>query len=637
MWAHLRSAVLVGRLGDPSECSRRLDAARRRWPDEVGPLVCLAQRATELGDGDRAALHWTAILQLDPTNLWAALHLAEIASKRGDRGACDSHLDRARTHHPDRPEVWGTIARIAAADHRWSEAERAWRTVIDLVPDDGVACHGLALSAEHRDRPAEAIEHYRRLADDHELTHSQTIALARCHARRGEDERVAALLTGLIDGALVSGETRRESQRQITWGLIASGRADLAREAFFEFPAVVASANVTTAILAPMLSALDGHHLALTRFWCDWLGEHGLGPVEILTHRRFDRSRLAEDLDSTPHFSLEPTVPVEWATTDRSVRRFNDAYAQELVARHSLADRRLVVDHSCRLSTIGGLISWLHATDGPHERVAVAGLVDTDYLSPRHPHHDIALTLWDDIAEQAAELRGTRLLVTAETDAGTAFLRRRLPPSVAVLLTPYLPATRLALGTRTGREAITIGHLGGTRLERGPELLAPVVEALLSSQKSRIRVVLQVDVDRVRRLFGRAVAARLADVLDHDAVEHVPVGVTEHEYRRLVETIDVMVLPYTDRYQVAASGIFLEGMATGKVQVVPAASSMADIARRYDSGTAWFDRSSPGAVVDAVGRALAELDDRRTLARRAALRWRADQSTIRSSVIAAIT
>ena len=172
-----------------------------------------------------------------------------------------------------------------------------------------------------------------------------------------------------------------------------------------------------------------------------------------------------------------------------------------------------------------------------------------------------------------------------------------------------------------------LGYLGATREERGADLIPALVRETRRTFGDRVAWTVQLDPDGLARLVDRPVGDDLALMRDDPAVELIEGKVSTEDYFAMLDRMDIVVLPYRQRYEVSGSGVFVEALSLGKVLVLPERGWMADFARRYGNQPATFDEAAPASVLAAVADAIARYPDLHAPALRAADAWNTAQGS----------
>jgi glycosyltransferase involved in cell wall biosynthesis len=163
---------------------------------------------------------------------------------------------------------------------------------------------------------------------------------------------------------------------------------------------------------------------------------------------------------------------------------------------------------------------------------------------------------------------------------------------------------------RRSRQDIRIGYCGEGRPEQGVTFLPGIVEEILATHPG-VQFTIQFGCNFVTK----EILHRLRESGDRVVVqEHCYVG--QHFYD-LLRSFDALLLPYDpNRYIDRSSQLVVEAIALGVPVIVPARSSLAFEAQRFDCGYSLFETQNVPSIVAAIGAFLA---DRQALAQKSAL------------------
>lgn len=162
--------------------------------------------------------------------------------------------------------------------------------------------------------------------------------------------------------------------------------------------------------------------------------------------------------------------------------------------------------------------------------------------------------------------------------------------------------------------------LGNARDEKG---MAEILEAVrLSSQQpwgNQLRFTLQVNnpyqVEDAIETFRRGPHDPRTTLIDQ--------AMSSEEYAALLESADVVLVPYwRSIYRERTSGVFLEGMITGKLVLCTRDTWMSDLFDLHEGGVAVDDRSG-SAVCEGLRQLVEQRDELQERAERAASYWKA--------------
>ncbi|MCB1489846.1 MAG: hypothetical protein KDJ88_20605, partial [Bauldia sp.] len=288
-------------------------------------------------------------------------------------------------------------------------------------------------------------------------------------------------------------------------------------------------------------------------------------------------------------FNFRPAITTRMYTgelpfDDLQWHRNVNRYFEAELDRQMPASGRLFIFHTMRNTTILGLARWMqrnHRADGTS---LIIGIVDSN-LGAHPTRAGIAGAIYAEAFESLRQLENADLLVYCETQSQIDTLVELGGGAFDIQLYPYVAAA-LALdhalphGANSGGP-LQIGYLGGTRLERGADLVPGVIRATRRALGDRVAWTAQLDPAKLSRLVGGAIDEEVAAIRDDPAVELVEGMVPTEDYFAMLDRLDIVVLPYRERYEVSGSGVFVEATTLGKVLVVPERGWMAEFARKY--------------------------------------------------------
>lgn len=165
---------------------------------------------------------------------------------------------------------------------------------------------------------------------------------------------------------------------------------------------------------------------------------------------------------------------------------------------------------------------------------------------------------------------------------------------------------------------VTIGFLGHQRPEKGFQFIPDIIE-YLQSRSLPVKVLVHnsgpADDDVSERL-------RLLSKANSPMVEFVESAGDHLEWQGLLDRCDLMVLPYEpNRYRNSGSGLATEAVGSGIPMVVPAGTTMEQLAIRYQGGSVSFANWSAQEVGRAIEAAIADFDVLAERARTGAEEW----------------
>jgi hypothetical protein len=144
--------------------------------------------------------------------------------------------------------------------------------------------------------------------------------------------------------------------------------------------------------------------------------------------------------------------------------------------------------------------------------------------------------------------------------------------SKRVFVNPYPAAHRFQepRNRTTGLSRPRMGNLGGTREVQNPGLMAAY---LLESEKDEFDWTVRLNLELAARHCSMEIS-EIRDALLGKNINLIEDRLSDTEYDLALKSLDIMLLPYGDRYQTIGSGIFLECICAGVIPLVPKDSTM---------------------------------------------------------------
>ncbi|HJV89844.1 MAG TPA: hypothetical protein VJ623_06030 [Holophagaceae bacterium] len=110
---HLRGLALA-HLKDPLKARVDLERAARMDPGRLRLLLDAGHACAELGEWDRAEMHWRQSLTVDTQSEEALIHLAEARTELADPEGARRYLRECLLHHPDSADAQDRLAELEA-------------------------------------------------------------------------------------------------------------------------------------------------------------------------------------------------------------------------------------------------------------------------------------------------------------------------------------------------------------------------------------------------------------------------------------------------------------------------------------------------------------------------------------------
>lgn len=377
-------------------------------------------------------------------------------------------------------------------------------------------------------------------------------------------------------------------------------------------------------------------------------GPQGHYPLLAEAHARLCREAGA-DLNVFHHRDWEPSPSDGWhgafpvvdhlvgagAPVDRSVLDAFTAMTRRIVSECAArSGARVALFPTARFLTLPGIAEAVR--DAPGLRAAVIGVMETSPV----PDCDDPALVTDAFRSAAATLadcakadgESTRdeaagpakeILLVAESAAIAEALIHYGFDGGNVLVAPYPAAARFDVpgGASRPREQPQIGAqrpagaqpqirtrprigaLGATRPVHQPARLAAY---LLEAHNDDVDWCVRLDPAQAAEPLGMAPEG-LESALRERGVNLLPRHLPQRDYDATLAALDVMLLPYGERYRSIGSGIFLECVCAGVVPLVPAGTTMRALYERLGGRAPAITGSSPADLGAAVDACLADL------------------------------
>lgn len=386
-------------------------------------------------------------------------------------------------------------------------------------------------------------------------------------------------------------------------------------------PAVVVDPHFIPAVES------QGHHLNLNLFYRDLLGRLGVGAR--FYGRRSGEAAPGSQFDFRGLFTVRIHVRLSAGVSPTRLRNVNHYFEHELDA-HLPADAPAYVFHSTRHTTLLGLSAWLGRRLDGRSTVVVIGVID-NALGVEGPLGSTVLELYREAFARLRALTGVQVLVCCETGAHADLLRTLAADRVEVRHYAYLAAELAVQHARASRPAprgtaLTLGYVGGTRRERGADLVPGLALASAERLGARARWRVQIDPESYRTMCPPGGEQAIEALAEHARIELVEARLSPAGYYALLESLDILVLPYRERYAVTGSGVFIEALSLGKVMVLPSEGWMLETLNSCGGEAATFRSTGQEEVLQAIETAVRDFGRLRRSMERAAAVWNAQRS-----------
>jgi glycosyltransferase involved in cell wall biosynthesis len=386
------------------------------------------------------------------------------------------------------------------------------------------------------------------------------------------------------------------------------------------------------------MKSLGGHNFAYTRSVETALAERGLD-VTVFAHKG-----LAPDLATTygyrPVFSLGTydLPPGNGPWRDLFYLYHQSAiYADDLARalRESGGDFDLVLCHTVSDFELIGWSRFLARRKLPGHLAVIERLTPQFHSANRlkllaHPYWRMKPHYLNSLRRR---MRGRFTLFT-DSDVLSDDYRRIYRHGVVTLPIPIdvsdggdwpEPGGPLPVAERYGLDGslLSMGYLGDARGHKGFHLLPQAVRAVLAEPGLRVRFVIQCTGNDYDRFETDSVAELRRLAQEHNSrLTLIPERLSERDYSDLLRSLDVVLIPYTDRnFTEGTSNIFAEALALSKPVVVSSGTWMAAELRKSGGGL----ECERGSADDLAAKCMAvarEYDSFAARAREFAPKWR---------------
>jgi len=359
------------------------------------------------------------------------------------------------------------------------------------------------------------------------------------------------------------------------------------------------------------LRGRDGHHFNLAASLREELAARGI-PLALLVHADAE-AMVRVELEANAVFRASPYDDVPAVANPRRLIEacLRSAWAfQAGLRRARIRPGDVVMIATARPAETLGIAIWSW-TQRTRPAAVVMNFMTDDPAT--YPTGRIFPFLYR-LGTLLTRLRlGDDVLLMTETPALAAAMTKVVHAPVVPfpLIKTYPP-----LGGSADGSSPTIAFLGQTRPDKGAALLPEVVQRCATAHPDA-RVVVQLRDDAAQAPAGGWRAN----------VETLPIALDRGRYLELLHRAEVVVLPYDRQtFGLKASGIFTEAVGCAAVTVVPAQTWMAEMLAGGRAAGVTFEEFSADTIVDAVGRAIAELIPLREQALARCESWRTEHS-----------
>lgn len=361
-------------------------------------------------------------------------------------------------------------------------------------------------------------------------------------------------------------------------------------------------------IVAAGLRGVPGHNLGYTRLVEDALRRRGF-EVVVFANKNL-APQLVREFGYHPVFSLGtydlapgngPWADLAYIYAQAFIysqdlaRALGGAGSFDLTFCHTVNDMEIIgLDRCVKRLQIGGNLLIL-------ERVT-PGFATCPTWKPRlHPY-------WRIKPHYLGRMRrrlGSRFHLLTDSERLTEDYALVYPHPITTVPIPLRSLPDIGTAS-VNRQVLRIGYLGDAREAKGFPLLPEVIRHARGVGRRDISFVIHCPDTEYRGLRDHQGLDEMAALAASDpAVRLVRESLTDDRYLELMESMDLVLLPYTDKhFREGTSNVFAEAVAMGKVVVVPEDTWMSDELQCFDGGVS-FRR---GDVKDLSARLLDAID-----------------------------
>lgn len=361
----------------------------------------------------------------------------------------------------------------------------------------------------------------------------------------------------------------------------------------------------------------NSHHLASLKHMIGYLNGVGIQSDEISVLTSLE-SRQVDELDvlqcNELSFRTYAGVP-HGSKLGRFPNRMNKWLRQDL-ERLNPDKVDLIIFKTVTPNMLKAVYNWLAEQDGKQSFSVVIDFLPVAY-APRELNREANARMAELVLQpfdKLAELRTINVLMHSEFSAVSEQLSERDPRGQVFKKAVYPVAStarahRRPRGVEDGPRKIRVGMMGATREDKGYGVLPDLV-SLADDSNFPVEWRLQFDKVQAREFrdkpFMQADINRLEQNPNVTILSSFP---TQDEYYRAFAGLDVVLLPYSDRYQSSSSGIIIEAIELNVLPVVPRGSTMEEIALAAGAPYLSINEVTPEAIFAALKQYFIDAED----------------------------
>jgi glycosyltransferase involved in cell wall biosynthesis len=276
----------------------------------------------------------------------------------------------------------------------------------------------------------------------------------------------------------------------------------------------------------------------------------------------------------------------------------------------------LIVFKTVTPNMLKAVYNWLAEQDGKRSFSVIIDFLPVAY-APRELNREANARMAELVLQpfdKLAELRTINVLMHSEFSAVSEQLSERDPRGQVFKKAVYPVAStarahRRPRGVEDGPRKIRVGMMGATREDKGYGVLPDLI-SLADDSNFPVEWRLQFDKVQARDFRDQPFMQADIDRLEQDPNVTIRSGfATQDEYYRAFAGLDVVLLPYSDRYQSSSSGIITEAIELNVLPVVPRGSTMEQIAKVANAPHIAIDEVSAEAIFAALKQYFIDAED----------------------------
>jgi len=569
--------------------------------NERGPLAFLLRAPPTGGAGARDRLDFLGSVFLDGSesgraddrrifdryagdfSRWAAedrrrfARIAEVLFEHHRLSLLELVLENSAPVEDDDIKLSRVRAQLAQRSGRWSDAADFWSKIVGANPKDGWARTNWTNAVIRGGDPVAGRAAFDKLRASKEMRRgsirSELVTLA---VRLGDLETATQLALDVLNDTAAQ-DLRPHQRHQLARALTLAGLPKVAWPLYGAKNLTKKPSDQKLAIiLDPGLTRTSGHHVNYNVFAWRLISalagrEVALTPL-VLCRETVDDTPELQDARIAPALNFEPYAYDDLPVVYQCLGGLNASFYHDL-SRHDLRDEvGLVFMHSMRATMVDGFSRWIEEIFENSKGYVVVGLIEVDHIMEKDEVVRSVMDVYRTALDRLTKISNIGLLVYVETESGKRFLESLGIDGLDVKIFPYLAAS-LCLHYRRDlvvekSDVIRLGMVGGTGDRRGSHLI-PKLVVKTADLAPNLHWKLQLNMTLLRAIMKSEDTYYLAKLHDYPHVDIADKVLNLQEYFELLDEIDVVVLPYQERYAVSGSGVLYESIYMGKFLIVP--------------------------------------------------------------------